>query len=542
MLDPSLLAQLSTAFSRIVQDVELVAALDESPAAVELRALLGELVRLSPRLTVRETASGLDVRRPSFTVGRPGEDARITFAGVPLGHEFTSLALAILQVGGVPPRVDPALAEAVRAIRGPRVFETFVSLSCLNCPEVVQALNALAVLNPAIRHVMVDGALFQDEVASRRIMGVPAVFLDGAAFSQGRTTLEEIVRRLDSGAAAREAAKLADTAPYDVLVVGGGPAGAAAAVYAARKGIRTGLVAERFGGQVGDTLGIENLVAVPYTEGPKLAASLEAQVRQNGVEILAGHRVEALVPAGTADPGAGAQPAPATPPAAEARYHGVRLANGAVLRARTVILAPGARWREMGVPGEAEYRNRGVAFCPHCDGPLFKDKRVAVVGGGNSGVEAAIDLAGIVRHVTLLEFDRRLRADAVLQARLHALPNVQVRVDAQTLEVTGNGQAVEGLIVKDRADGHVERVDVDGVFVQIGLLPGTDWLRGTVALNARGEIEVDAHGRTSIAGIFAAGDATSVPFKQIVIAMGDGAKASLAAFEHLVRDVGVRAA
>ncbi len=540
MLDPSLLAQLSTAFSRLVQDVELVGALDETPAAAEMRALLGELAALSPRITVREASGDLDVRRPSFTVGRPGEPARITFAGVPLGHEFTSLALAVLQVGGVPPRVDPALVDAIRAIPGPRVFETFVSLSCHNCPEVVQALNAIAVLNPGVRHVMVDGALFQDEVASRRILGVPAVFLDGQAFSNGRTTLEEIVRRLDVGAEAREAARLAETAPYDVLVVGGGPAGASAAVYAARKGIRTGLVAERFGGQVGDTLGIENLVAVPYTEGPKLAASLEAQVRQNGVEILAGHRVEALVPAGSADSGAGAEPAPATPRAAG--YHRVRLSNGAVLRARTIILAPGARWRELGVPGEAEYRTRGVAFCPHCDGPLFKGKRVAVVGGGNSGVEAAIDLAGIVRHVTLLEYDGALRADAILQARLRSLPNVEVRVNAQTVEVTGNGAAVDGLVHLDRSSGERLRVDVDGVFVQIGLVPGTGWLRGTVACNARGEIEVDAHGRTSIPGIFAAGDATTVPYKQIVIAMGDGAKASLAAFEHLVRDGGARAA
>ncbi len=524
MLDITLQNQLAVHFQRLELPVALVASLDGSSTSAELRTLLSELAALSTKINFTEEGLPADARRPSFSVGVQGQAGRVRFAGVPMGHEFTSLVLALLQAGGVPPKVEPHLADAIRRLPAMKV-ETFVSLSCHNCPEVVQAFNTMAALNPGITHEMVDGGVFQEEVAARKIMGVPAVFLDGQPFGQGRMTLEEIVAKLDKGAGERVAEQLSERAPYDVLVVGGGPAGASAAIYAARKGIRTGLVTERFGGQVGDTLGIENFISVAYTEGPKLVAAMEQQVLSYGVEVTTLQRVERLVPAEE-----------------EGGLHSVILASGATLRARAVILATGAKWREMKVPGEAEYRTKGVAFCPHCDGPLFKGKRVAVIGGGNSGVEAAIDLAGLVGHVTLLEFDGKLRADEVLQRKLRSLGNVDVRVMAQTTEVRGDGQKVVGLTYRDRETGTETQVDLEGVFVQIGLLPSTEWLRGTVELSRHGEIIVDARGQTSVPGVFAAGDATTVPFKQIVISMGEGAKASLAAFDHLVRSGGQVAA
>ena len=515
MLDANIKAQLQAHFEKLVEPIELAATLDGSEKSREMREMLEEIAGLSGKVSLLE--NGNDDRKPSFSVGRPGAATRIRFAGIPLGHEFTSLVLALLQTGGHPPKLEADVIEQIRALPGEYSFETYISLSCQNCPEVVQALNVMAVLNPNISHVMIDGALFQDEVTTRQIMAVPSVYLNGQPFAQGRIGVEEILAKLDSGAEAREAAKLARKDAFDLLVVGGGPAGAAAAVYAARKGIRTGVVAERFGGQVLDTLGIENLISVPHTEGPKLAMALEQHVKEYDVDIMNLQRAVALKPAENGE-------------LAE-----VRLASGAVLKSKTVVLATGARWREMNVPGEREYRGRGVAYCPHCDGPLFKGKRVAVIGGGNSGVEAAIDLAGIVAHVTLLEFDSAMRADAVLQQKLRSLPNVTVIMNAQTTEVSGDGNKVNGLMYKDRPSGETRRVDLEGIFVQIGLLPNTDWLKGTLALSPRGEIEIDARGQTSAPGIFAAGDATTVPYKQIVIAMGEGAKASLGAFDHLIR-------
>jgi len=517
MLDSNLTSQLRTYLGHLRHPIELVASLDDSEKAAELRELLQEIAALSSLITVRE--DGDDSRKPSFSVSRPGETPRVRFAGIPLGHEFTSLVLGLLQVGGHPPKIDAALIDQIKALDAgqPLRFETYISLSCHNCPDVVQALNLLAVLNPNIEHVMIDGALFQSEVDARQVMAVPAVFVNGREFGHGRMTIEEIVAKLDVGAAEREAEELAAKAPYDVLVVGGGPAGAAAAIYAARKGVRTGIVAERFGGQVMDTMGIENFISVTYTEGPKLVKALEEHVKTYGVDVVNMQRAEALVLAGSDG------------------LAGVKLANGATLRAKSVVLATGARWREMNVPGEKEYKAKGVCFCPHCDGPLFKGKRVAVIGGGNSGVEAAIDLAGIVSHVTLLEFDSKLRADAVLQAKLNSLANVTVITSAQTTEVTGDGEKLNGLVYTDRDSGDAHRIDLEGVFVQIGLLPNTDWLKGTIDLSPRGEIEVDARGGTSIPGVFAAGDVTTVPYKQIVIAMGEGSKASLSAFDYLIR-------
>ncbi|MCB1956925.1 MAG: alkyl hydroperoxide reductase subunit F, partial [Rhodocyclaceae bacterium] len=392
MLDTNLKNQLKTYLQNLSQPIELVANLDDGAKSGEMLALLKEIAELSDKITLEEQRNG-DERAPSFSVSRTGAGMGVRFAGIPMGHEFTSLVLALLQAGGHPPKVEPEVIEQIKALEGSFRFETFISLSCQNCPDVVQALNLMAVLNPNIRHTMIDGALFQAEVEERKIMAVPTVFLNGEPFGQGRSSLKEILAKIDTGAQAREAARIAEKEPFDVLIVGGGPAGAAAAIYAARKGIRTGIVSERFGGQVMDTMAIENFISVKETEGPKLVAALEQHVRQYEVDIIDGQRAEALVPGELAE---------------------IKLAGGASLRAKAVILATGARWRELNVPGEHEYRGRGVAYCPHCDGPLFKGKRVAVIGGGNSGVEAAIDLAGIVGHVTLLEFADQLRADAVL--------------------------------------------------------------------------------------------------------------------------------
>jgi alkyl hydroperoxide reductase subunit F len=513
MLDSAIKAQLEAYLEKLQRPVTLRASLDQSAASDDLRQLVREICALSPLVQLRE--DGEAVRRPSFEVGPAGEIARVSFAGVPLGHEFTSLVLALLHAGGHPPKVSPETVAQIRALSGPLAFETYISLSCHNCPDVVQALNLMAVLNPAVSHVMIDGARFQDEVSRREIMAVPTVYLNGEPFGQGRMTLEEIVARLDTGAAAREAERLDAEAPYEMLVIGGGPAGASAAIYAARKGIRTGLVAERFGGQVLDTLGIENFVSVKKTEGPQLVVSLEQHVKEYDIDIMNLQRAARLVPGED--------------------LIGVELENGATLKARSVVLATGARWREMNVPGERQYRNKGVAYCPHCDGPLFKGKHVAVVGGGNSGVEAAIDLANIVRHVTLLEYDAVLRADAVLQKKLSSLPNVTVVTQAATTEVTGDGAKVNGLVYTDRSSGESRRVELEGVFVQIGLLPNTEWLKGSLVVSPRGAIAIDARGQTSLPGVFAAGDCTDVPFKQIVISMGAGASAALGAFEYLMR-------
>ena len=515
MLDANLKTQLQTYMERISEPFEIVASLDDGDKSQELAALLRDIEGMSDKISLRE--DGDDARKPSFSLNRIGGDISLRFAGIPMGHEFTSLVLALLQVGGHPPKVSDEVIAQVKALEGDFRFETYFSLSCQNCPDVVQALNLMAVLNPNIKHVAIDGALFQAEVEERQVMAVPSVFLNGEAFGQGRMGLEEIIAKLDSSAAERDAEKLSAKEAFDVLVVGGGPAGAASAIYAARKGIRTGVAAERFGGQVLDTMAIENFISVTETEGPKLATALEQHVREYDVDIMNLQRAEQLIP-GT---GGG--------------LHEVKFASGASLKAKTLILATGARWREVNVPGEKEYRGRGVAYCPHCDGPLFKGKRVAVIGGGNSGVEAAIDLAGIVEHVTLLEFDSKLRADAVLQKKLHSLKNVTVIVSAQTSEITGDGTRVNGLVYKDRNSGEEHRVELAGVFVQIGLVPNTDWLKGTVELSRFGEIITDARGETSIPGIFAAGDVTTVPYKQIVIAVGEGAKASLSAFDYLIR-------
>ncbi|MDD3757747.1 MAG: alkyl hydroperoxide reductase subunit F [Advenella sp.] len=513
MLDANIKSQLKTYLAMVSQPIEIVASLDDGAKSKELKELLQEIASVSDRVTLNE--QGTDSRKPSFTINRPGTDISVQFAGIPMGHEFTSLVLALLQVGGHPIKLDESVIEQIRNLDGDYKFETYFSLSCQNCPDVVQALNVMSIINPRIKHVAIDGALFQDEVDSRQIMSVPTMFLNGEPFGQGRSSVEEILAKLDTNAGSRKAEELNAKDPFDVLVIGGGPAGAAAAIYAARKGIRTGVAAERFGGQVLDTMSIENFISVKETEGPRFAAQLEEHVRAYDVDIMNLQRAEELIPGD--------------------KEISVRMENGAVLKSKTVILATGARWRNINVPGEQEYRTKGVAYCPHCDGPLFKGKRVAVIGGGNSGVEAAIDLAGVVAHVTLIEFGDLLRADDVLQRKLRSLPNVDIIVSAQTTEIHGDGNKVNGLSYKDRTTETIHKIDLEGVFIQIGLVPNTEWLKGTVNLSKHGEIEIDAKGQTSVPGVFAAGDVTTVPYKQIVIAIGEGAKASLSAFDHIIR-------
>jgi len=520
MLDATLKTQLKAYLERVTLPIEIVASLDDRPASQEMRELIDDVAALSDKIAVR--FDGTDARRPSFNISRAGEAMGVRFAAIPMGHEFTSLVLALLQAGGHPPKVESDVIEQIKSLgsetAGDFVFETYMSLTCHNCPDVVQALNLMAVLNPRIRHTAIDGGLFKAEVDERQIMAVPMVFLNGEFFSSGRVELAEILAKIDTNAAARDAAKLATKGAFDMLIVGGGPAGAAAAVYAARKGIRTGVVAERFGGQTLDTMGIENYISIKETDGPKFAAALEAHVRAYDVDIMNNQRVESLEAA--TQPGG---------------YVTVKLANGAKLKSRSVVLATGARWRNINVPGELEYKNKGVAYCPHCDGPLFKGKKVAVIGGGNSGVEAAIDLAGIVAHVTLIEFADQLKADAVLVSKLKSLPNVSIHTNQLTTEITGDGQKADGISFTDRGTGEKHHVELSGVFVQIGLVPNTEFLKGTLELSKYGEIMIDAKCATSLPGVYAAGDVTTVPFKQIVIAAGEGSKAALSAFDHLMR-------
>jgi alkyl hydroperoxide reductase subunit F len=518
MLDANLKQLLSQYLGMLREPIELVASLGDDQKSVETRELLTTIASLSDKVTA--TFDGDDKRRPSFIIRRASDaSAWVRFAGLPLGHEFTSLVLALLWAGGHPPKVSDEALEIARAIEGEHEFEMYFSLSCHNCPDVVQALTLLALNNPHVNATLIEGGTFQAEVEERGVMAVPAVFLNGKMWGSGKMSIEEILAKLDTGADAKAAAVLAGKKPFEVLVVGGGPAGASAAIYTARKGFSTGVVAERFGGQVQDTMGIENFISVPYTEGPKLAAALESHVGEYDIDVMNLQRAEKLIPAKELG-----------------GYHEVVFANGASLKARSLVLTTGARWRNLGVPGEAEYKNKGVAYCPHCDGPLFKGKRVAVIGGGNSGVEAAIDLANIVGHVTLIEFDSQLRADQVLVDKLKSMKNVVILTSAQTTEVEGDGDKVNALVYKNRETGEEHKVELEGVFVQIGLVPNTEWLKDSgVELTGRGEIVIDDKAATNLPGIFAAGDVTTVPYKQIVVAMGEGSKAALAAFDYLIR-------
>jgi alkyl hydroperoxide reductase subunit F len=514
MLDANIAAQLKGYLENIKRPIELVAALDESAKANEMRELLQEIAEMSPQISFVDDVHS-DSRKPSFQIKQPDGEEKIRFAGIPMGHEFTSLVLALLHTGGHPTKLSEEVIDQIKNLEGEYHFETYISLSCQNCPEVVQALNVMAIHNPNISHTMIDGALFQDEVDERQIMAVPTVYLNDKSFGQGRMSLPEIIAKLDKGAVKREAEKISAKDDFDVLIVGGGPAGASASIYAARKGIRTGIVAERFGGQVMDTMAIENFISVKETEGPKLVAALEEHVKEYDVDVMNLQRAKKL--------------------SKKDKMIEVELESGATLSSKTVILATGARWKQLGVPGEEEYRGHGVAYCPHCDGPLFKGKPVAVIGGGNSGVEAAIDLAGIVGHVTLIEYNGELRADAVLQKKLFSLANVSIVTGAQTTEITGADGKVNGLVYIDRATEQKHTLDLNAVFIQIGLVPNTDWLKDTITLSKYGEIEIDNHGQTSMPGVFAAGDVTTIPYKQIIMAMGDGARAALGSFDYIIR-------
>ena len=518
MLDATMTQQLSTYLANLREPIELVASLGDDAKSAQTRELIEEIAALHDMVSAQ--FDGTDDRKPSFIVRRASDAEKwVRFAGLPMGHEFTSLVLALLWAGGHPPKVDADLLEQVRDLEGDFNFEMYFSLSCHNCPDVVQALTLMALENSRITATLIEGGTFKDEVDAREIMAVPATFLNGEAFYNGKMELAEILSKLDTGSEKKAADKMSAKDPFEVLVVGGGPAGAATSIYTARKGFRTGVAAERFGGQLHDTLGIENLPGTPYTEGPKLAGELERHVGEYEIDVMNLAKAVKLVPAKE-----------------EGGLHTVEFGNGAKLKTRSLILSTGARWRNLGVPGEAEYRNKGVAYCPHCDGPLFKGKRIAVIGGGNSGVEAAIDLAKIVGHVTLIEYDAKLRADEVLQAKLRSLSNVEIVTNGQTTEITGANGKVDGLVVKDRVSGDERRVSLEGVFIQIGLVPNTEWLKdSSLELTKFGEIAVDEEGRTNLPGIFAAGDVTTVPYKQIVVAMGEGSKAGLSAFDYLIR-------
>lgn len=507
ILEPELKAQLAQYLELLEGDVLIKVSTGSDKHSKDMVELVNELASMSSKITIEHTV--LD-RTPSFSVNRPDEDTGIVFAGVPLGHEFTSLVLALLHVSGRAPKVEDEVIDQIKSIKDELKFESYISLTCQNCPEVVQALNIMSVLNPNITHTMIDGAVFKEEVESKNVMAVPTVYLNGEEFTSGRQTVEEILALLG---VEQDASDLSEKDPFDILVVGGGPGGASAAIYAARKGIRTGIVAERFGGQILDTATIENFISVQSTQGPQLAANLEQHVKDYDIDVMNLQKAVGL---------------------RKNDYVELELENGAVLKSKALVIATGARWRKIGVPGEDEFRNKGVAYCPHCDGPLFEGKRVAVIGGGNSGVEAALDLAGIVKHVTLLEFGSELRADQVLQDRLRELENVTIITEAQTTEIIGT-ENVEGLKYIDRATEEEKHIELDGVFVQIGLVPNTEWLGDAVERNQFGEIVVDRVGATNVPGVFAAGDCTDERYKQIIISMGAAATASLSAFDYIVR-------
>lgn len=508
MLDNETKEQLQQYLALLESEIVFSASLDESDDSKKVQEFLTEVAEMDAKITIEGKSL---TRTPSFEINRKdGEASGIIFAGLPMGHEFTSFILALLQVGGRAPKIDDNVAQQIKSIDRTLNFETYVSLTCHNCPDVVQALNIMAVLNPKIAHTMIEGSMYQHEVDEKEIMAVPTVLLNGETFDSGRMTIEQIIEKVSGPMSADE---FADKETFDVLVIGGGPAGASSAIYAARKGIKTGMVVETFGGQVLETLGIENVIGTPYVEGPQLMRQVEDHVKQYDVDIMKGQRAKSIQKNGLIE---------------------VELENGAQLKAKTAILSTGARWRAINVPGEKEFKNKGIAYCPHCDGPLFKDKEVVVIGGGNSGIEAAIDLAGLAKHIYVLEFLPELKADQVLQDKLYSLSNVTVITNAATKEITGSSH-VEALTYTDRVTNEEHTLNVEGVFILIGLMPNTEWLSGTVELSDRGEILVDKHGATNVDGIFAAGDCTDSAYKQIIISMGSGATAALGAFDYLIR-------
>lgn len=488
----------------------------------ELGVLLSEISKLSGKAEYHENKSGSHaVRRPSFVIRRVDSEVSVGFAGLPLDHEFDTLVLALLQVGGHPPRLTEHEIEQIKSISEDCHFESYFSPACHNCPEVVQSLNMMSIINPKITHTAIDGSLFSCEVGERDIRSVPQIFLNKEFFLSGRCNVTDILRKLGKtadicGLAAKNPVT-GVTGRFDVLVIGGGPAGVSAAIYTARKGLRTGLVAENFGGNVQEIALIENLISVPEIIGGTLVRNMAQHLRRYEVEFMHGVQVERMFA-----------------PTEVGGWFDIRLDRGDPLKARTVIAATGAGWRRLSVEGEETYYCRGVSCCSHSDGLAYRDKDIAVIGGGNNGVSTAINMAGIAAHVTLLQNRPALVADSILQEKLKSLLNVRVLLNAETIEIRGDGRQVTGLRWKNREDGHTNSLMVDGIFVQIGFKPNVGWLENQVALSPYGEIVTDLRGRTSLPGFFAAGDVTTLPDKQIIIAMGTGARAALSAFDYIL--------
>lgn len=507
ILDETIKLQLKEYLSLLEDEVVIKKYTGTDEVSLQMDELLEELNKLSSKIHIEEEVLN---RMPSFKLTKRDTDSGITFAGVPLGHEFSSLVLALLQVSGRPPKMEQEVVDRIKLIKRELSFETYISLSCHNCPDVVQALNMMSILNPHIQHTMIDGNVFRKEVEDKEIMAVPSIYLNGEYFNSGRITLEDVLQQL--GIEDARPQHLVEQV-FDSVVVGAGPGGCSAAIYMARKGLKTALIAKHFGGQVTETLSIENLISLKYIEGPNLGRNLEEHVKQYDIEVISNQLVTQLGKV-------------------EDRFE-VVLENRLKLKAKAVILATGAKWRNLNVPGEVEFKNKGVAYCPHCDGPLYKGKKVAVVGGGNSGVEAAIDLSQIAEHVYLLEFMPQLKADEILQSKLKALNNVTILTHVKVQEIKGKTK-VEEIMYQDTVTEEIQSISLEGVFIQIGLSPNTDWLKGQVSCNKIGEIIVDRKGRTNLEGIFAAGDCTDSPYKQIIIAMGSGATAALSAFDYLM--------
>lgn len=508
MLDTTLKVQTQQYLELLEGPVQLAMHIDESEHGKELEAFVKEICSWSDKLSY--TYDEMIPYVPAFRLDPAGNKGRVTFAGVPVGHEYNSFILALIQTSGRTPNLPENTIQVVRQVSQTIQLTTYVSLTCHNCPDVVQSLNSLAILNPNISHTMVNGAWFKEEVEAQSIMAVPAVYKDGEFFLSGKQTLTELLAALDI----QEDEQVMTDTLYDVLVVGGGPAGVSAALYTARKGVKTALVVKEFGGQINETLAIENIVGIPTVEGPALSTQFEQQIRSLDIDIIEGHFVQDIEQA-------------------EADEKVIILDNKRQIKAKTIIVATGSHWRHLNVPGEQEFKNKGVAYCPHCDAPLFADKRVAVVGGGNSGVEAALDLAGIAKEVTLLQYNHELTADDILKQRVEQMSNVNVLTDAQTLSIDGETH-VTGLTYRDLEHKKEVSLELDGVFIQIGLMPNTAWVKDRLDLNERGEIKVDKTGATSVPGIFAAGDCTDSAYKQIVISMGSGATAAISAFNYLM--------
>ncbi len=523
MIDQNLLDAVKTYSENMTRPITFVLGSGEHNKRAELIDFLTKIAGTTDKINFDAEAtddslpSAISFKVVSHIDGEAA-DTGIVFSGIPGGHEFTSLILAILQAGGHTLKLDDGIQKLVKRFNKPLQFQTYVSLSCHSCPEVVQALNQFALLNDGISNEMIDGALFQEQVEANKIQGVPAVFLNGKPFANGLIDTAKLIGKLqeqfpDLLSDVEDDAEQLEQ--QDVTIIGAGPAGVAAAIYTARKGLKVTMVADRIGGQVKDTQDIENLISVPLTNGTDLST--------NFVKHLSEYNITLKEHVSVKDIGE-----------TEEENYSINLNTGETFETRSIILATGAQWRKLGVPGEEENIGKGVAFCAHCDGPFFKGKDISVIGGGNSGVEAALDLAGIVKHVTVLEFADELKADQVLINKAKEKSNIEFITGAATQEIKATDGKVSSIVYQDRSTGETHERDLSGVFVQIGLVPNTEFVKGFVDLNRFGEIEIDERCRTDRKGIFACGDVTTVPFKQINIAMGEGSKAALSAFEYLV--------